>query len=594
MSKNTIVTQESLNFTHKLMLRDKLSVMLGNYALITYANVVVSCLSAYVLKELFSLHILILWFVVILGVAVTRLWLHKQYFANETNATLGLVKWSRIFILSTFIASLPWCYAAWFFIVDSAPENITFLMVTLMGMAAGSIGSSGGYFPAFLSYSVPFMLVLSVRIMSIESFHYQILGYFSLSLTVGFIGFARANQKALEQALTLKYENISLVKQLEEKNQSLVEHIDKVEDANRQKSQFLAAASHDLRQPLQSLTLFSEVLQHQVKEDSARNTLDKINLSISALNSLFNALLDVSRLDAGDVQVNKQGVDLGAVFDRIKNAFQEQALAKKIVLRTVNTGLTVNTDPVLLQRCLDNLVTNAILHSCGSKILIGVKRRKKYVDIVVIDNGCGIEAHEQKNIFKEFHQLNNSERDRQKGLGLGLAIVKRTTDLLDHKLLLKSARNKGAAFYLTLPRSNMNTTNKPLVAMVRSKQLNGVTILVIDDEKDIREGMVLLLKQWGANVATASGADEVNQLIHANCYPDAIISDYRLPGKLTGSQLVEQLRASSSLNIPAMLITGDTAPERINEARDSGLLLMHKPINPAKLRIALTRILTSH
>jgi len=130
--------------------------------------------------------------------------------------------------------------------------------------------------------------------------------------------------------------------------------------------------------------------------------------------------------------------------------------------------------------------------------------------------------------------------------------------------------------------------------MVRSKQLKGEAILVIEDEKDIREGMVLLLKQWGANVTTASGADEVNQLISAGFCPDAIISDYRLPGEMTGAQLVEQFRASSALNIPAMLITGDTAPERINEARDSGLLLMHKPIKPAKLRIALTRILSGH
>lgn len=588
MSINTFHAKTNVS---QLMLKDKLAVMLGNYALITYANVVVSGLSVYVLKGLFSLDELMPWFAFIFLFAMCRLWLHKCYFSKEENSTTGLVKWSRIFICSTFIASLPWCYAAWFFIQDTEPVYITFLMVTLIGMGAGAIGANGGYFPTFFCYAVPFMLVISIRVLSIDSVEYQILGYFFISLTVGFIEFARANQKAVEQGLALKYKNVSLVEQLEQNNQSLIEQIAKVKEANKQKSQFLAAASHDLRQPLQSLILFSEVLEHQIKDNDGRLTLDKINQSVNALSSLFNALLDVSRLDAGDIKANKESVALGPFLKKLQGSFKEQAETHQISLKVMNTKLTVQTDPMLLLRCLQNLIINAILHSHGSKILVGVRRQKQQVKIFVIDNGCGIAKAEQANIFKEYHQLNNPERDRQKGLGLGLSIVKRTAELLKHDLRLVSVEHKGTGFYLTLPRG-LTTAAKPLLNTSLPQQLNNESILIIDDEKDIRVAMATLLEQWGTNVTMASGIEDIKKLIDSDFCPDAIISDYRLPGELTGAQLVEQFRCARGTTIPAMLVTGDTDPQRIAEARSSGLLLMHKPIKPAKLRMALNRILS--
>ena len=592
---SNVIKQQETKLVAQLILRDKLKVMLGNYPSITYANVVVGALTLMVLSHLIAMEELIIWFSCILVIAFSRLWLHKLYYSlidnSIDNSIDKLSKYSRIFIVTTFIASLPWCYAAWFFILETEPEYITYLMVVLIGMAAGAIGSNSGYFPTFISYAIPFLSLLAIRVWIIDSFNYQILGFLVMSLTVGFISFARANQKSVEQGLRLKYENLSLVSQLEEKNHSLSDQVAKVKEANRQKSQFLAASSHDLRQPLQSLSLFNEVLQTKLTDKSCLPIMAKINLSISALNSLFTTLLDVSRLDAGDVKVHVSTASLGEIIDKLATRYQDQALAKGIIIKTLPTSLLVKTDVILLQRCLSNLLVNAIVHSHASRVLIGVKRRGKCVEVYIIDNGNGIAVDEQSVIFQEFHQLNNPARDRNKGLGLGLAIVKRTTDLLQHRLNLTSTINKGSAFSIKLPRDYTVVDTKKITTLP-SWNLTGKIILVIDDECDIREGMALLLKGWSAEVITADSENEAISLIEAGFCPDIIISDYRLPGRATGADLVKKIRAESGTDIPAMLITGDTAPERIKEARSSGLLLLHKPVSAAKLRMAINKVIS--
>ena len=580
------------NTINQFMLKDKLDVVAKNYNLIAYANFVVSAFTAYVLKDLIPFIELIFWVGFIYFWTGLRLIIRHKYLKAEKKSLSDITYWSYIFTFISFIAGLTWAYGGWFFIIDDQPHYITFIVITWVSMAAGAIGSHGSHLPGFMANTIPIMLAISARLFFVEEDYYVFLAFFACSLTGGFIGFARFYHKLVEESLHLRYEKTALLAQLEEKNQTLNVQIDKAKEANRQKSQFLAAASHDLRQPLQSLTLFSEVLQYQIKDNNAKATLEKIDQSIGALNSLFNALLDVSRLDAGDVKPCKKNTALGPLLNKLKNNFQEQAQAHHIQIKAVNTELMVNTDQVLLLRCLQNLVINAILHSGGNKILIGAKRRKQQVEIIVVDNGRGISVKEQSNIFKEFHQLNNPERDRQKGLGLGLAIVKRTTNLLGHALRLKSIEHVGTGFYLTLPRVAAKNLVEPKLCKTLPQQFNGDSILLIDDEKDIRESMRLLLEQWGAQVTTASGADDVSQLIRADFQPDAIISDYRLPGELTGAQLVEQFCSETKTNIPAMLITGDTAPERIKEAREHGLLLMHKPIKPAKLRMALNQILS--
>lgn len=577
--------------TNNYILRDKLNVLMGNYNLIAYSNFVVSALTVYVLYDLIENKILLGWLTCVYLGMLVRLLVKKRFIRENPLTNARLSYWSNIFTLLSFISGVTWAYGAWYFVLPQHPHLVTFIAVTWIGMTAGTIGSQGSHFTGFLAYSIPCMLALSLKIFFIGSTNNQILAFFALSLTLGFIGFARSNNKTITESLRLKYENSNLINQLEDKNTKLSEQISRAKEANQQKSQFLAASSHDLRQPLQSLTLFSEVLKNEISDKESLNTLNKMTQSISALNTLLSTLLDVSRLDAGDIKINKSNINLSLFFNRLADNFQKQANKQNIQLKFLKTNAWVYTDEVLLNRCMNNLITNALLHSNANKVLVGVKRMNGKLLLMVIDNGVGIPHSEYTNIFKEFQQLNNTERDRRKGLGLGLAIVKRTTELLEIPLKLDSRVAKGSAFSIELP------ITRKFIEVPKSKpafhNLNSTKVLFIDDEKDIREAIEVLLSSWGATIKTAADKNDLIGQLRDGYQPDLIISDYRLPGSLTGVQLIKWLDEQYNINSPAMIITGDTDPVQINEIRDSGLKLLHKPISATKLRYAINQLLES-
>ncbi len=573
-----------------LLRRDKLNIILKHYVATTYGNIVVAAFTAYILSTLRPQQELFMWFVTIVLLCTTYIVIRNIYSRQENQDPKNVKKWARIFTLSALICGTPWSYAAWFFIIESQPQYMAFMAVVLMGMAAGAIGSNSGYFPAFIAYAVPFMLVMSLRFFSIDTVEAQVLSFLIISLTGGFIHFAYLNQNSIEESLHLRYENTQLLEQLAEKNDALSLQNKLAEEANRHKSQFLANASHDLRQPLQALTLFSEILSHQITTSEARESLSKMGQSIEALNSLLNALLDISQLEAGDVNSTPTNVNSNDLFLALKHSFLEPARIKGIELTISGETPFIYTDQQLLKRCLSNLIVNAINHSDGSTILIESVIKFNDVIITITDNGKGIPKEEQNDIFNEFHQLDNPERDRQKGLGLGLAIVKQTCQLLGHRLTLESSPNHGSKFSIRLPLGEAfaikeNKVSTPL------NSLENKQVLVIDDEKNIREALSALLSGWGIAVTTAANEKDINVLIAHRYVPDAIISDYRLPNNTTGAKVIDTIRKTYEKQIPAMLVTGDTAKERINEARETGLYLLHKPVQPARLRMALTKIL---
>lgn len=349
---NTSSSNKLTNHASRLLKRDKLNVIVSHYIATTYGNMIVAFACIFVLQDFISPLELWSWLAAIALFSAIYIVLRNRYSQPEQQNPDDVNKWAIIFTCTAIMSGAPWAYAAWFFIIESQPHYMTFMVVILMGLAAGAIGSNGGYFPAFLGYAVPLMVVLSVRVYLVDSPVSDVLSFLVISLMGGFISFAHATQHALETSLKLQYKNAQLLNQLEENNDELSIQIELAREANRQKSLFLANASHDLRQPLQSLTLFSEVLNFQTQDAQAQDTIVKMDQSIAALNSLLNALLDISQLDAGDIIPKHQHIDLNLLFSQLQQSFAATAKEQQIELTASDNLPFITSDPHLLKRCI--------------------------------------------------------------------------------------------------------------------------------------------------------------------------------------------------------------------------------------------------
>jgi signal transduction histidine kinase/CheY-like chemotaxis protein len=364
------------------------------------------------------------------------------------------------------------------------------------------------------------------------------------------------------------------------------------EQANVAKSRFFAAASHDLRQPLHSLGLFATALRDIVASEDGRTLVRRIGDSIDALDRLFDELLDLSRLDAGTVEAQRRNIALQPIFDRLDGIFAGDASAKGLRLRFVPTALAVNSDPVLLERVLANLVSNAIRYTQAGGVVVGARRRGAQIALQVCDTGLGIAEDQQELIFDEFYQVGNPGRDRRKGLGLGLAIVRRLTTLLGHPLSLRSEVERGTCFTLLMPRAVGPVESAlPEGAPESRLEFAGGRALFVDDDADIRDATVRLLSNWGMETrAVGRLADALDEL-RGGFAPDVVLADLRLGDEVDGIGLIERLREFMGRPVAALLISGDIGARELARVRDSGLLLLTKPVAPAKLRSALYALL---
>lgn len=364
--------------------------------------------------------------------------------------------------------------------------------------------------------------------------------------------------------------------------------------ANQAKSRFLAAASHDLRQPMHALGLFIAQLRERVTEPGTLALVGKTESAVTALQELLDALLDVSRLDAGIVTATIADFRIQPLFARLEAAFAPQAERKGLWLRAAPTRLAVRSDPVLIERILLNLLSNAVRYTERGSILIGCRRHGPNVRIEVWDSGAGIAPEYREAVFQEFFQLSNPERDRRKGLGLGLAIAARLARLLDSRIELRSRPGEGSVFSIELTRGTPQAEVAAAGVIIPTAVLQGARVLVVDDDALVLDAMASLLTQWGCRVTTAvNGTEALERISGGAVAPDVLLCDYRLPGNENGVDVIARLRVAAGRQIPATLITGDTAPERLREARAAGYPLLHKPLQPAKLRALLEQLLTT-
>lgn len=356
------------------------------------------------------------------------------------------------------------------------------------------------------------------------------------------------------------------------------------ERANQAKSRFLAAASHDIRQPIQSLMLFAHALSAMLSGHGAAPLLEKMSAALAALKLLLDSILDISKLDAGLVTPDITAFPLGEFLDRLAAEYQPRMAAKGLSFRLVAASGWVASDPTLLGRIVGNLLENALKYTNRGGVVLGCRRRGGKVAITVADTGVGIAPEHQHEVFEEFVQIGSHGRDRAQGMGLGLATVKRMGVLLGHPVGVRSVPGRGSSFWVEVPRAEACGVAAPEREAPGSA---GGRVLVVDDEDGILDGMRAILEQQGHDVAVAGSADDAVRQVVRGFQPDVVVTDYRLPQGCNGFDVIDRVRDACHRTIPCVVLTGDT---EIVAAGLPATTLMHKPVDARDLERAIGQL----
>lgn len=372
------------------------------------------------------------------------------------------------------------------------------------------------------------------------------------------------------------------------------------ERANQARSRFLSAINHDLRQPMQAATLFLNLLQTRVAGGGPSRDLGRLvellSAAVESLRTMLDTLLEIARLDAGMVQPAIVEMPLGPVLARLSEEFGEPAARAGLDFRMIPSSATVASDPVLLERLLRPLLANAVAYTRHGRVLLGCRRRPDAVEIQVWDTGCGIPAERLGEIFEDFVQVDNPERNRTRGLGLGLSITARLAALLGCRVTARSQPGRGSMFGVTVPLAAPRQPARPDSGAAGEngpgRRFPGHLVMIIEDDSSVLDGLSMLLETWGLRTVGARSLDELSrQFPRIDDPPSLIIADYRLPAGSTGRDAINLVRRTCAAEVPAIIITGDTARERLQEAVATGARLLHKPVRVEELRDALMRLL---
>ncbi len=494
-----------------------------------------------------------------------------------------VVAWGLLFAMTSTLSGLLWGSIAVILMQPDQYDSVLLITLVLAGMTAGALVPLSSFMPAYVGFSTLAMLPLALVMFMSHSNVLLYAGYLVLAFLGVNLGYAVNVNRNLAASIRLRFENLHLLENLRAEKE-------RAEQANTDKSRFLAATSHDLRQPLHAMDLYLGALANLLTREEQHTLLEKSRAASSALNSLLSALMDMSRLDAGEVSINREAVNIRLLLENIAEEFAEQAGKENISMTVEAPGLLVDTDPLMLSRLLRNLISNACKHSQASRICMQAESRGETVVLMIQDDGKGIPFDEQEKVFSEFYQLNNPERDRNKGLGLGLAIVRRLAALLQHDLDLASTPGEGCCFRLSLPgildRHGNAETDDPEALIA---DISGLFVILIEDEAGVRDAMRVLLRQWGCELLAVDGVESLREALHSAKYPtpDLVISDYRLRQNSNGLQAVKQVHEYFSASIPAIIISGDTAEGVERSVQAAGHVLLHKPVPAATLRHAI-------
>ena len=501
----------------------------------------------------------------------------------------NLEQWHmKVFAGNSAISGFMWGMAGVLFFVPEQLEYQLIIFLVLILKGAGSVTAVTSYLPSFYAYFPLSMIPISLTFLLQGDITHMLLGLMGVLFTVALLAFGTHLNRTLVESLQLRYENQRLLEQTQHQKQQ-------AEQANHAKSRFLAAASHDLRQPIHALSLFNTVLEQSVTDEKTSEVVAQTRSTIDTLQNLLDALMDVSKLDAGTVEVHKRHFNLQNIISRLANDFEPQAKENGISLLWPEEGYAVYSDEDLLEQVLRNLVSNAIRYTSDGGVEVRTVEHENFVRIEVIDTGVGIEQDQQANIFNEFYQVGNVQRDRRQGLGLGLAIVDRVIRLLGSSIHLESEPGKGSRFLFDIDKGDNRIAQEAKLNFlgVAAPDTIECSVAVVEDDVEVGIAMQTLLESWGCKVMLSADCEGIIREINASGPPDIIISDYQLANGSNGIQAIRKIQQHIGENIPALIVTGNIAAESLQEVRKASIPVLHKPAAPAKLR-AFLRNMTKH
>jgi len=513
------------------------------------------------------------WYSVVLSGQCLRIWSERQACRVDSGRSLA----ERIDLVSRS----AWCTGSaqalsvlFFPLMDGFEQSLHTLI--LLVMTTGAVVFTAGHPRTYLPYIPTIIggLVLAWWTLSAAALERPWLasGFGLLILIYGFnlMGYARDTWAMFLNAAAMRCREA-------QQSQRLAVAVKEAEAASHAKTRFLAAASHDLRQPIHTIALLTGVLKLRHRQDDSTEVVSMLDSVVQSLSQQLDDLLDISKLDAGVVQVSRQPLSLQRFLGRRLDEVRNDAQAKGLTLRLdMAQDLTVLTDPNLLERVVRNLLNNAVKFTERGSVRLSLREHHGQAVIEVTDTGCGIAPEHQREVFQEFVQLNNPERDRTRGMGLGLSIVQRLCRLLDIGLELQSAATQGARFELTLPLHAQQTVLCPPPAEGAATFPLGLTVLVVDDEVQIRNATALLLEELGCRCLQAEDLTHALPLARAH-RPDVLIADFRLRGQETGIDVIRALREHQP-DLRAAIISGDIGPAQLQAIELAGLQLLHKPV----------------
>ncbi len=559
---------------------------------VLFANLIIPFPVAYVFWGSMDQTLLIGWIGAIVALTLVRLVQALRFFqAKRIGERTGAWKsWAWEFSVLSWLTAALWGGLGWFGYSAGAPHLLAFTCIILTGLTCGAVPSLSAFPAAYIGSMVAMLLPLAVRCI-LGGTEIDTIYLFLIACLAGAnLYYSRVTYRTLLETVRLRFDNVQLIERLGEER-------DRAQAADQSKTRFLAAASHDLRQPIHALSLFVSTLatlaqRGNVAMGAASHMAARMQAVVDNLGALLNGLLDVSRLDAGVIPVQRQPVALGELLAELEHAFAGLAVERGLDWRVVPSSAWVESDPALLRRMLENLVANAFRYTRQGGVLLGCFRLGASVHIAVVDSGIGIASDQREQIFEEFVQLQAGEGERQAGTGLGLAIVRRMGVLLDHPIRVRSIPGRGSVFSIAVPVA----APAQIAATSSAGAAAAATVMAIDDDVHVLEGISALLTAWGHRVLAAKDVAALQHLhgaatVNGPVAVQLILADYRLGGGVRGTEAIVALRDYLGSAVPAVIITGDTSPDRLRELVASGHAVLHKPLTAEILQVALRQAL---
>ncbi|MGC1548428.1 MAG: hybrid sensor histidine kinase/response regulator [Rhodanobacter sp.] len=576
---------------------EQVRLLLGGVKSSLVSSVLMASLLAWFLRGSTSLPILLTWYASVVGCRLVGIG-YARHFVRRGITIEQTRKLTLHLVILNSLAGAAWGSLVWIAIDHAGVAGSILVMASMAGIAGHAMSMLAPVTPVYIGQAIAMQGVVASKLwlLGMVDTPYRGLAFAITLYAVGLIALARNTHQSIRNTIILRFENMELLERLQVESENAQLAREKAEQANLSKSKFLAAASHDLRQPIHAQGMFLEVLARSELSDSQRKVLENARATSQASAEMLNTLLDFSRIDAGVIKPQWRSFRLQPLFNKLEAELGQHADFKNIVYRSRETHLAIVSDPALLELMLRNLISNAIRYTERGGMLVACRKRGGEAVIEVFDTGIGIAPHLQQEVFREFHQLGNPERDRHKGLGLGLAITEGLARSMGHALTLASRPGRGSVFRVSMPLAqgafSEDSLGLPISLPLQPEAyMAGRRILVIDDDEAVRLGMLQLLGSWGCRCDVAESFDEALELARIHM-PELVISDYRLRERQTGAEVIAALRAELGMELPALIVTGDTAPQRLREATSSGIPLVHKPVSPVQLYHAMVNILT--